>query len=214
MFTGLVEEIGKIENIKKGVRSMVLNVRAKKVLEDSKLGDSIAVNGVCLTVTETGANYFLADVMPKTYELTNLRYLKTGDAVNLERAMKLGERFGGHIVQGHIDKVAKIISKTKQENAQIVEIALPKESAKYILAHGSVSIDGTSLTVAEKNSNSFTVYLIPTTQNEVTLSLKKIGEFVNLEFDVIGKYVENMVKSDNKSEKICITESYLIENGF
>lgn len=228
MFTGLVEEIGKIENVRKGLNSMVLKIKAKKVLQESKIGDSIAVNGVCLTVTELGSDYFLADVMPKTYELTNLKNLKSGDIVNLERAISLGERLGGHIVQGHIDTVGKIISKRKIENADVVEISFPKESAKYVLTHGSISIDGTSLTVAKKLENSFTVYLIPTTQKMVSLGSKKVGEMVNLEFDIIGKYVENMItkgegtaleylkESANYKEKnkTGITEKYLIENGF
>ena len=212
MFTGLIEEIGTISEIKKSNSSMVLGITAKKVLENTKLGDSIAVNGVCLTVTRLAKNSFFADVMPQTFELSNLKYLKLNSSVNLERALQLSDRLGGHIVQGHVDATGRVLSKTSVENAQIVEISIEPKNGKYVLEHGSISVDGTSLTVSRKETESFCVSLIPTTRAEATLSDKKIGEYVNLEFDVIGKYVENMLKQKPKESKI--TEQYLIENGF
>lgn len=212
MFTGLVEEIGRISEIKKSGASMILGISARKVLENTKLGDSIAVNGVCLTVTGIANNVFFADVMPQTFELSNLKNLKVNSAVNLERALQMGDRLGGHIVQGHVDCMGKILSKKNVENAQLVEISLTLGKEKYVLEHGSISIDGTSLTVTQKTGDSFWVSLIPTTQADATLFSKQLGEYVNLEFDIIGKYVENMFV--NKPKETKITQQYLIENGF
>lgn len=213
MFTGLIEEIGEIRNIKKGTKSLILSIEASKVLEKTKLGDSIAVNGVCLTVTEFGSDYFCTDVMPKTFELSNLKYLKSGSKVNLERAMMLGERLGGHIVSGHVDGLGKIISKKAIENAEVIEIEIQKEKDKYTIEQGSIAIDGTSLTIAVKKNGKISVSLIPTTRKETILSDKKIGEYVNLEFDVIGKYVENMLGANMKSE-FKFSQEYLMQNGF
>lgn len=212
MFTGLIEEIGRISEVKRSKASMILGISAEKVLENTKLGDSIAVNGVCLTVTHIEKDVFSADVMPKTFELTNLKQLKLGAPVNLERALKLGDRLGGHIVQGHIDCTGEILSKKSVENALLIEIGISRLYGKYIIEHGSIAIDGTSLTIAKKEEGRVFVSLIPTTAKDTTLAGKKVSEFVNIEFDVIGKYTENMLQINRKESKI--TERYLIENGF
>ncbi len=212
MFTGIIEETGRIKNIKKGAASAVLEIQASKVLEDVRLGDSIAVNGVCLTVTGFSSSEFSADVMHETLNRSSLGTLKTGSAVNLERAMKADGRFGGHIVSGHIDGTGVITDIKRDDNAVWYTIDAPEEIMRYVVEKGSVAIDGISLTVAEISPAYFKVSVIPHTAGNTTLSMKRQGERVNIENDIIGKYVEKLMTPDSRSGGI--TEEFLIKNGF
>lgn len=215
MFTGIVEEVGKIKAIKKGKNSARLVINAKKVLEDVKLGDSIAVNGVCLTVTEFSNSEFAVDVMHESLRKSSLSTLKNDSSVNLERAMLLNGRFGGHIVSGHIDGTGKIINIKNDDNAIWYTISAKDKIMKYIIEKGSITIDGISLTVANLSESDFSVSIIPHTQEETILKTKKIGDIVNLENDCIAKYVEKLLNFKEKSEvKKDITMDFLLENGF
>lgn len=216
MFTGLVEELGKVKTIARGALSVRLTVSAKKILDDVKLGDSIAVNGTCLTVVDYGDTWFTADVMPETVERTALAGLKTGDTVNLERTLKVGDRLGGHIVSGHVDGVGVIRAKEQNDNAVIVKIEADAQVLRYIVKKGSIAIDGISLTVVEMGSNWFTVSLIPHTASVTTLGVKGTGETVNLETDIIGKYVEKLMGLGpaKPQGKTTLTEDFLLEHGF
>lgn len=193
MFTGLVEELGKVKNMVRTSRSVRLTINASKVVSDVKIGDSIAVNGTCLTVVAHGDDWFTADVMPETVDRTVLSRLKTGDKVNLERTLRVGDRFGGHIVSGHIDGVGTISGKNTNDIAVIVRITAEPQVMRYIVEKGSIAIDGTSLTVVAVGNDWFTVSLIPHTAGLTTVGLKAVGELVNLEADVIGKYVERLM---------------------
>lgn len=215
MFTGIVEEIGTVVDFEASQNILRIKVQASKVLEETYLGDSISTNGVCLTVTDIGKNYFYADIMGETVRRSNLGTLKKGDKVNLERAMAANSRFGGHIVSGHIDGKGKITSYEKEGNAVWITIDTGKEVLKYIVEKGSIAIDGISLTVAYVDEKKFKVSIIPHTSEETTLLKKKIGEEVNLECDVIGKYVEKLLGFNKKNdEKKSITMDFLINNGF
>lgn len=218
MFTGIVEEIGTVKNIIKGSRSIKLAIAAQKVLENTNLGDSIAVNGVCLTVTALGKNGFTADVMPESMSKTNMGKLKPGDRVNLERALTLASRLGGHIVSGHIDGVGEIIDMEKDDNAVRVTLTASSKVMKYIVSEGSVALDGVSLTVAHLGESDFTVSLIPHTAQVTTLLDKKVGDKLNVENDVVGKYVERLLnfsaKNETKEKKPSLSLSFLRENGF
>lgn len=218
MFTGIVEEIGTVKNIIKGSRSIKLAIAAQKVLENTNLGDSIAVNGVCLTVTALGKNGFTADVMPESMSKTNMGKLKPGDRVNLERALTLASRLGGHIVSGHIDGVGEIIDMEKDDNAVRVTLTASPKVMKYIVSEGSVALDGVSLTVAHLGESDFTVSLIPHTAQVTTLLDKKVGDKLNVENDVVGKYVERLLdfsaKNETKEKKPSLSLSFLRENGF
>lgn len=216
MFTGIIEEIGKIKNIRHGSLSSIITVEANTVTKGTNLGDSIAVNGVCLTVVKISDNFFDADVMAETLRHSNLRSIQKGDLVNLERAMSANGRFGGHIVAGHVDNIGKISNLKKEDNAVWVTIECSSDLLKYIVYKGSVALDGISLTVADVTENSFSVSVIPHTKQETTLLTKNIGDEINIECDVIGKYVENMLKfkeKDNKP-KSNINMGFLSENGF
>ena len=217
MFTGIVEETGRIKEIKRGRASAVLTIEARKVLEDVKLGDSIAVNGVCLTVTDFTSYAFMADVMHETLNRSSLGALKNGSAVNLERAMKADGRFGGHIVSGHIDGTGTIASVEKDDNAVWYTVKAPGEIMKYIVEKGSIAIDGISLTVAKLQTDGFSVSVIPHTLSQTVLSEKRPGSTVNLENDCIGKYVERLLAFGNTPKEKTesrITEEFLIQNGF
>ena len=215
MFTGIIEEIGTIKGIKRGNRSVVLEVKAKKVLEDLKVGDSIATTGVCLTVTSFSGGSFCADVMPETMQRSNLGGLHAGDPVNLERALSLNGRLGGHIVSGHVDGMGKIVGREKDENAIRVTIATSGELLRYIVEKGSITIDGISLTVVAVTDSGFTVSIIPHTQDETTLVKKQVGDDVNLENDVIAKYVEKLMRPAAPAElKGGLTLDFLLANGF
>ncbi|MFZ3170635.1 MAG: riboflavin synthase [Carboxydocellales bacterium] len=194
MFTGIVEELGQLKGIKSGSKSAFLEIKAKQVLQDVKIGDSIAVNGVCLTVTSFQQDWFTADVMAETLNKTNLGSLRSGERVNLERALRLSDRLGGHIVSGHIDGVGTITSQKVVDIAVLTEIAAPPQVLKYVINKGSIAIDGISLTVVELTSSGFTVSLIPHTAKLTTLGFKKTGDRVNLEGDVLGKYVERLLR--------------------
>ena len=216
MFTGIVEEIGEIKGIKNGEKSSKLIVKADKVLDKTKIGDSICTNGVCLTVTDINGDSFEADVMAETLRRSNLGKLSIGSKVNLERALSLETRLGGHIVSGHIDGIGEVISLVKEDNATWVSIKASKELLKYIVFKGSIAIDGISLTVAYVDSEIFKVSIIPHTGDETILLKKKRGETVNIECDVIGKYVEKLLglASKEESKKSSISEEFLRENGF
>ena len=218
MFTGIVEEIGSIKGISKGANSAVLTLSAKKVLEDVNLGDSIAVNGVCLTATSYRQGEFTVDVMHETMDRSSLSSLKAGSKVNLERAMMANGRFGGHIVSGHIDGTGKIVSVKKDDNAIWYQISADKKILKYIIEKGSITIDGISLTVARVTDRDFSVSIIPHTLKNTILAYKSEGHIVNLENDCIAKYVEKLMnfgsldsKQENKHE---ITREFLLKNGF
>lgn len=215
MFTGIVEETGSIKNIKRGAASAELSIEASKVLEDVALGDSIAVNGVCLTVTDFSGSMFTADVMHETLDRSSLGALRPGSPVNLERAMKADGRFGGHIVSGHIDGTGHISNISRDDNAIWYTIDTSGDILRYIVEKGSIAIDGISLTVASVDESSFKVSIIPHTAANTILAVKKIGDVVNLENDIIGKYVEKLMRTaENETEESCITEAFLIENGF
>lgn len=215
MFTGIVEETGSIKNIKRGAASAELSIEASKVLEDVALGDSIAVNGVCLTVTDFSGSMFTADVMHETLDRSSLGALRPGSPVNLERAMKADGRFGGHIVSGHIDGTGHISNISRDDNAIWYTIDTSGDILRYIVEKGSIAIDGISLTVASVDESSFKVSIIPHTAANTILAVKKAGDVVNLENDIIGKYVEKLMRTaENETEESCITEAFLIENGF
>jgi riboflavin synthase len=216
MFTGLVEELGSVASMRRGSKSVQITIKANKVLTDVKLGDSIAVNGTCLTVVEYTADHFTADVMPETVDRTVLAALKNGDRVNLERTLAVGDRLGGHIVTGHIDGVGQILAKTRHDNAIIIRIQAPEKVMKYIIEKGSVAIDGISLTVVACTDEEFSVSLIPHTAAVTTLGIKKPGDMVNLETDILGKYVERFFSRDQKMSTPTkgITMDFLAENGY
>ncbi|HWQ60860.1 MAG TPA: riboflavin synthase [Negativicutes bacterium] len=215
MFTGLVEELGRVKTIQRGARSVRLTVGAKEIMDDVKLGDSIAVNGTCLTVVDRGDGWFTADVMPETMERTAMAGLKSGDAVNLERTLRVGDRFGGHIVSGHIDGVGVIRAKEADDNAVVVRVAAPVTVMRYIVAKGSVAVDGISLTVVAAGPDWFTVSLIPHTASVTTLGHKGAGAPVNLEADVIGKYVEKLMGlAPPGAGKSGLSAEFLAEHGF
>ena len=192
MFTGIVEETGIVDGLELNSNSALIKIRAAKVLEGTKTGDSIAVNGVCLTVTDIKGLAFTADVMAETMRRTNLGSLKKGQKVNLERAMAADGRFGGHIVSGHIDGTGVISKIRDEQNARWIHIKAPGDILRLIVQKGSIAIDGISLTVAYLDDESFAVSLIPHTQKETTLAGKKTGDTVNLENDIIAKYTERL----------------------
>ncbi|WP_026263377.1 riboflavin synthase [Paenibacillus sanguinis] len=225
MFTGLVEEIGTMKSINRQGEAMLLGISASVVTEGLRLGDSISVNGVCLTAISFNATSFTVDVMPQTYRNTNLKDLKLGSRVNLERAMAANGRFGGHIVQGHADGTGTIRSINRDQNAVVYEIKPSNSSLfKYIIPKGSIAVDGISLTVVEANAGSFKISIIPHTLAQTVLAFKKPGDTVNLECDILGKYVEHMlrfgqlaeneVEQDGQKRTEGIDVPFLAANGF
>ena len=210
MFTGIIEEKGTVERITRGERSLRLTVGINKIAEDIKLGDSIAVNGVCLTAAELGAASFTADVMAETVRRTSLSRLVPGSRVNLERAMPVGGRFGGHIVSGHIDGTGTVTKMTREDNAIWVHIAADEKILRYIVEKGSVALDGISLTVAEVGRTEFSVSVIPHTAAETTLAERSVGDIINIECDIIGKYVEKLSAPQSGG----VTEELLRQYGF
>ncbi|MEU9116385.1 riboflavin synthase [Streptomyces sp. NPDC048483] len=193
MFTGIVEELGEVVAIENLGDSSRFRLRGPVVTEDAKHGDSIAVNGVCLTVVETGDGEFTADVMAETLNRSSLGALAAGSQVNLERPMALGGRLGGHLVQGHVDGTGTIAARTPGEHWEIVKIALPAALARYVVEKGSITVDGVSLTVVDAADDHFTISLIPTTLDLTTLGIKQVGDPVNLEVDILAKYVERLL---------------------
>lgn len=215
MFTGIVEEIGTIEGISINGSSNVIQISANKVLEGTVIGDSIAVNGVCLTVTDISNNSFNADIMPETLNRTYMKNLHKGDKVNLERAMLVGSRFGGHVVSGHIDGIGKITDIVSNDNAVWYTIESSREILYYIVEKGSVALDGISLTVAYVDDRCFKVSIIPHTRSQTILGYKRMGDFINIENDIYGKYINKFWTEQQKVEKKSnITEEFLRENGF
>ena len=213
MFTGIIEEVGQVARI--GGGSLVVN--CSKVIEDVHLGDSIAVNGVCLTVTHFDRSGFTADVMPETVRRTSLAELKKGSPVNLERALTLASRLGGHIVSGHIDGTGEIVQFADEGNAILMTVSADSSLLRYIVEKGSVALDGISLTVAQVTDSDFTVSLIPHTREVTNLGSKKTGSPINIETDVLGKYVEKMLKGSSSASAKAqsnMTLDFLRENGF
>lgn len=209
MFTGIIEETGVIRAVQRGAKSAVLTVEAKKILEDVHIGDSIATNGVCLTVTSVRGSCFTADVMNETLRRSSLGDLTPGSRVNLERAMAANGRFGGHIVSGHIDGTGTVVSVRRDDIAVWYTIRTTPQLMRYIVEKGSIAIDGISLTVAAVETDRFSVSIIPHTARETTLGEKRPGATVNLENDVIGKYVEKLMQKDSG-----VTLEFLAQNGF
>lgn len=200
IFTGIIEELGVVKSIAINGASGCITIKAKKVLERTQLGDSIAVNGTCLTVTSINSDGFSADVMAETVKRTSLSQVGKGDLVNLERAMILNGRFGGHIVSGHIDGTGTITKYTKEENAIWVTIKAPDEILDLIVEKGSICIDGISLTVATVSDQDFQVSIIPHTAKETTLIHKKVGSLVNLENDIVGKYIKKLMENNQEEQ--------------
>ncbi len=211
MFTGIIEEIGTVRRIEHGAKGARLTIQAKTVLEDTRIGDSIATNGVCLTVVSMTGDSFSADVMAESLRRSSLGTLQGGSPVNLERAMAANGRFGGHIVSGHIDGTGTIASQKREDNAVWVKIKTPAPLLRYIVEKGSIAIDGVSLTVAAVTDTDFSVSIIPHTGAQTILLGKKPGDPVNLECDVIGKYVEKLTAPHKTSG---ISTNFLAENGF
>lgn len=216
MFTGIVEELGKLVSLEMGAESGVITIEAGKVLEDARLGDSIAVNGVCLTARDFGSGTFSADVMPETLRKTNLGNLKRGGIVNLERALTLSARLGGHLMLGHVDATGKVLSIRPEGNAMFYTFAAPEQIRRYLLPQGSVGIDGISLTIARLQADRFSVSLIPHTVKATTLGHNSVGYEVNLEADVLGKYVEKIMKGGlpGSQGEGGLTLEKLAERGF
>jgi riboflavin synthase len=212
MFTGIIEEIGKIEEISKHGHNLKLRVKAPKILTDLKVGDSININGACQTVIATNGDSFTVEAVEETLQKTNLGELKRNDGVNLERALRLSDRLGGHLVTGHIDCVGEIKSITKREGSFLYEFQLSEKYLAYLVEKGSVAVDGISLTVVEVKEYSFTVAIIPFTLENTTLGTKTVGDLVNIETDLIGKYVERM--STSKKDKCEITREWLKDKGW
>ncbi len=212
MFTGIIEEKGRINRIRMEDDSALIAIDCSKVLVETKIGDSIAVNGACLTVRELRENGFLADVMVETLQRTALSTLGAGDGVNLERAMAMGGRLGGHLVSGHVDGRGRVLRQRNEGIARIISIAAGKELLQEMVMKGSIAVDGISLTIMELNENFFSVSIIPHTMTETTLGYAKIGDLVNLETDLIGKYVRRFLAP--KIEKQRIDMDFLSENGF
>ena len=216
MFTGIVEEKGRLLSIEKGAVSAVLTIGAAQVLQGTKVGDSIAVNGVCLTVTKLGSDRFFADVMAETLRRSALGQLSVGASLNLERALAVGDRLGGHIVSGHIDGTGRITEIRPEDNAVWYRIEADAKLLRYIVEKGSIAIDGISLTVATVDGRGFQVSVIPHTREVTALSERKIGDTVNLENDIIGKYVERLLApgSGEDTKGSGLTMDFLAEHGF
>lgn len=214
MFTGIIEEIGKVKSVDRHSNSIKLTISANRIMSDVKIGDSIATNGICLTVTTFTEDSFTVDVMPETMMTTNFKSLKINDKVNLERALPLNGRLGGHIVSGHIDGVGTLTKKYKDDKAIRMSFSAPSDILDFIVKKGSIAIDGISLTVTDVDSTSFSVSIIEHTQGETTLTSKKIGDTVNLENDVIAKYVEKLLNREEKGNEKRLSLDFLESNGF
>lgn len=220
MFTGLVEEMGALRGITRSGEAMVLHITASTIMNDLKIGDSVAVNGVCLTVISIDSHSFATDVMPETFRKSNLKDLQIGSKVNLERAMIANGRFGGHMVQGHVDGIGKINHVTRNQNAVVYEITPENQDVfKYIIPKGSITIDGISLTVVHTQESTFQVSVIPHTLAQTVLQSKRAGDTVNIECDVLGKYVEHLLqygssKQQDLGKSSGIDMEYLARNGF
>ena len=213
MFTGLIEETGSVRSVHQAGRSLHLTVGARAVLEGTRIGDSIAVNGVCLTVVRLEPDAFTADVMPETFRRTNLAALRPGEPVNLERTLALGDRLGGHIVQGHVDGTGTIAAIEQDEIAVRLRIQAPPDLLRYVAPKGSIAVDGVSLTVVDLDDHSFSVSLIPHTWAVTALSHRRRGDAVNLETDILAKYVERLL-GNTPQRPSGLTLEFLKEQGF
>lgn len=215
MFTGIVEEMGAVTAIEKTLAGTRLTILASAVLGDLKVGDSVSINGTCLTVVTKGETTFVVDVSPETLSVTTLGELVGGTPVNLERAMKLNERIGGHLVAGHVDAVGTIRSRHQEGNAIVFSIEAPPDVLRYCVTKGSVTVDGTSLTINHVTDSSFSVAVIPHTATATTLGLKQVNDTVNLESDLIGKYVERLLQQRSQLPKMtpAIDKDYLKKRG-
>ncbi|KIL47943.1 riboflavin synthase [Jeotgalibacillus campisalis] len=214
MFTGIVEEVGAVVSINRGRESMVLSIEGPKVVSDVHLGDSISVNGVCLTVTGFSKNTFTVDVMPETVKASTIHQLKIGSKVNLERAMSANGRFGGHFVSGHIDGTGTIRSTQQKENAIYIYIEMDPALMPYFMLKGSVSVDGTSLTIFDVEESAIMISLIPQTVEESVLGKKRVGDLVNIECDMIAKYIHRFVQPAASPGKKGVDEAFLQKYGF
>ncbi|KAF0816230.1 MULTISPECIES: riboflavin synthase [unclassified Cytobacillus] len=217
MFTGIIEELGTVKKVVQQGKAMKLTILASKILSDVQLGDSISVNGVCLTVTEFARNGFSADVMPETFKSTSLSAIKERSKVNLERAMRANGRFGGHFVTGHVDGTGQILKKSASENAIYIQISVPPALSHLLIMKGSIAVDGISLTVFGNEDNTVTVSVIPHTASETVLGFKTVGDIVNLEFDMLAKYLYTFVnrqQQETTQPKGGISEGFLRDNGF
>lgn len=215
MFTGIIEELGTVESLTPSKDAYQLKIKASKVLEDVHLGDSIAVNGVCLTVTSFNQSEFTVDVMPETVKATTIHTLSRGKSVNLERAMAANGRFGGHFVAGHVDGVGTILRRTPLSNAVYYEIEVDPDLLNFMVLKGSVTVDGTSLTLFELTDHSFTISLIPHTFSETVLGLKDKGSLVNIECDMMAKYIRKFMAPEATPErKSSLTPAFLEKHGF
>lgn len=212
MFTGIIEEIGKVEQTSSSGGSLRLRIEAPKVSTDLKVGDSMNINGACQTVIEVKDGGFTVEAVEETLKRTNLGQLKTGDLVNLERALRTSDRLGGHLVSGHVDFVGRIKSISQRNQSHLFEFEIPPEYQKHVVEKGSVAVDGISLTVVQVLQDSFIVSVIPFTVKETTLGARKLGDTVNIETDLIGKYVERILTL--KKDKSQITEEWLREKGW
>jgi len=210
MFTGIIEEIGSIKKIDRKGQGLQLMISCQEILEDMKIGDSISTNGVCLTVTSLGSDYYTTDVMPETVKLSTFSRMRTGESVNLERALALGDRFGGHMVSGHIDGTGEIIRKVKDSNATRLLIRCSEDMLRYTVIKGSITIDGISLTVASITNCEFEVSIIPQTKEDTTLLSKALGDYINIENDMVAKYIEKFTSTNKET----ITTDFLSKNGF
>ncbi|MBL0387609.1 riboflavin synthase [Tumebacillus sp. ITR2] len=219
MFTGLVEEVGTVAEIRPSGHAIHLKIKSTKVLDGVALGDSIAVNGICLTVTAFDKSSFTVDVVPETMRRTTLHELSANSPVNLERAMQMGGRFGGHIVSGHIDGVGRLVSLQEEDIAKVVRFSAPPNVLRYVVEKGSITIDGVSLTVMDVDSESFRISVIPHTWMITVLRHRRVGSTVNLEVDIIGKYVERLLGphlpgANSQSESTRLSLDFLRNNGF
>ncbi len=212
MFTGLIEEIGTVKNVKTSAQGCVLTVACSKILEQVKLGDSISVNGVCQTVVSFGADYFITELSNETLSKSNFDRIKSGDSLNLERALTMDKRLDGHLVNGHVDSTAKFLAFKNDGFSYIFTFELDEEYIKYIVSKGCIGVNGVSLTVSNVDDHTFSVAVIPTTYKETNLSSLIPGDFVNIEVDIIAKYVEKMLFIKNNTGKIDV--SFLEMNGF
>lgn len=212
MFTGIVEERGVVKSISKGTNAVEITIGAAKVLEDVKIGDSISTNGICLTVVSFNQNCFTVDVMPETMRRTSFSQLDSGSFVNLERALKLSDRLGGHLVNGHIDGTGTIVRKWREGNAVWFSVQTDRTLLKYIVEKGSVALDGISLTVADVDATSFRVSVIPHTGDVTTLLGKNTGDLLNIECDLLAKYIEKLTMGTHSASKI--TPEFLQNNGY
>ena len=197
MFTGIIEEVGQISYINKTKDLQSMSIKVNKILDDAKIGDSISVNGTCLTITSIDKDIFTVDIVKETLERTNLKFLHIENFINLERAMKASSRFDGHIVQGHVEGIAKILSINEYDDNFVLTLELPEKLSKYCIYKGSIALNGVSLTIAKKDKNIIDIWLIPHTLKHTTFKENQEGDYVNVETDIVGKYIENFQK--NKS---------------